>query len=146
MLSSLELTAFKAFDELSLPLGGLTLLAGVNSAGKSSVLQALSLVRQSFDAAMLNQSTRGELLLNGALVELGTVADIYCEYARREPSLIGFGFHGDEDEESLLLKGTGVAEEPAADVVRLDVGTHVPINTATAFLRNSFNYLRADRL
>ena len=146
MLSSLDLTSFKAFDELRLPIGELTLLSGINSAGKSSVLQALSLVRQSFDAAMLSQSTRSELLLNGSLVELGTVADIYCEYARREPSIIRFGFHGDEGDESLLLTGTGIAEEPAADVVKLDARTHIPINTATAFLRNSFNYLRADRV
>ena len=146
MLSSLDLTAFKSFDELRLPLGDLTLLSGINSAGKSSVLQALSLVRQSFDAAMLDKSTNSELLLNGPLVELGTVADIYCEYAGREPSVIRFRFHGDEDDESLVLTGTGIAEEPAADVVRLDAGTHIPINTATEFLRSSFNYLRADRV
>ena len=146
MLSSLDLTAFKAFDELRLPLGHLTLLSGINSAGKSSVLQALSLVRQSFDAAMLKQSTRSELLLNGSLVELGTVADIYCEYAWGEPSIIRFRFHGEEGDEPLLLSGTGIAEEPSADVVRLDAGTHIPENTATAFLRNSFNYLRADRV
>ena len=76
MLSSLELTAFKAFDELRLPLGSLTLLSGINSAGKSTVLQALALVRQSFDAAMLDQLDRSELLLNGPLVELGTIGDI----------------------------------------------------------------------
>ena len=145
MLSSLDLIAFKAFDELCLPLGDITLLSGINSAGKSSVLQALSLVRQSFDAAMLNQSS-GELLLNGSLVELGTVADIYCEYARREPSVIRFRFHGDEGDDSLLLARTGITEELAANVVRLDAATPIPDNTATAFLRNSFNYLRADRV
>lgn len=146
MLSSLDLTAFKAFDEFRLRLGHLTLLSGINSAGKSSVLQALSLVRQSWDAAMLDQSARNELLLNGSLVELGTVADIYCEYAGREPSLMRFRFHGDEGDEPLLLTATHIADEPAADVVRLDSGTHIPRNSATAFLRNSFNYLRADRV
>lgn len=146
MLSSINLTAFKAFDELRLTLGNLTLLSGINSAGKSSVLQALSLVRQSFDAAMLDQGTRNELLLNGPLVELGTVADIYCEYARRKPATITFGFHGREADESVLLTGTGVAEELKADVLRLDPGTHIAVNSATAFLRNPFNYLRADRV
>lgn len=146
MISSVGLTAFKAFDELRLALGHLTLLSGVNSAGKSSVLQALSLVRQSFDAGMLDQPVRNELLLNGPLVELGTVGDIYCEYARREPSVIGFGFRGSRGDESVQLTGTGVAEEPTADVLRLDPGTHIPVNTATAFLRKPFIYLRADRV
>ena len=145
MLSALDLTAFKAFDVLRLALGNLTLLSGINSSGKSSILQAFALVRQSADAAMLGQAVRSELLLNGPLVELGTVADIYCEYARREPSVVGFGFHGQGNDE-WLLTGTGVAEEPTADVLRLDPGTHIPSNTATAFLRNPFNYLRADRV
>ena len=146
MLSSLELTAFKAFDEVSLPLGSLTLLSGVNSAGKSSVLQALSLVRQSSDSAMLSQSGRNALLLNGPLVELGTVADIYCEYAHREPPTIGFTFRGDGEGETLVLEATEVADEPTADVLRLHGQFSIPVNTATDFLSSSFNYLRADRV
>ena len=146
MISSFHLTAFKAFEELHLPLGNLTLLSGINSAGKSSVLQALSLVRQSYDAAMFDQPDRKELLLNGSLVQLGTVADIYCEYARREPSLMEFRFHGDGNTEPALLRATGVADDPTADVLELDVGTHIPVDGATAFLRNTFNYLRADRV
>ena len=145
MLSSLDLTAFKAFDELHLSLGSLTLLSGLNSAGKSSVLQALSLVRQSFDAAMLEQPDRSELLLNGPLVELGTVADIYCEYTRRNPSVLEFGFRGDNADHA-VLRGTGVADHPTADVLKLDAGTHIFENSATAFLHRRFNYLRADRV
>ena len=114
--------------------------------GKSSILQALSLVRQSFDAAMLEHSDRSELLLNGPLVELGTVADIYCEYAHRDTSVMEFGFCGDGADDSALLKGTGVADDPTADVLKLDAGTRIPTNTATAFLRGRFNYLRADRV
>lgn len=146
MLDSIDLTAFKAFDDLQLPLGSLTLLSGINSTGKSSVLQALSLVRQSFDAAMLQQPDRSELLLNGPLVGLGTVSDIYCEYAHREPSVMEFGFRGDRGDDVVRLRGTGVAEHPTADVLKLDNGTRIPENSATAFLHELFNYLRADRV
>ena len=50
MIRKLQLEAFKAFDRLDLSLGGLTLLSGLNSSGKSSILQAFALLRQSFDA------------------------------------------------------------------------------------------------
>ncbi|MCP4138506.1 MAG: DUF3696 domain-containing protein [bacterium] len=41
MLTSLELTAFKSFPKSTIPLKPLTLLAGLNNSGKSSVIQAL---------------------------------------------------------------------------------------------------------
>ncbi|MGO4755985.1 AAA family ATPase, partial [Streptomyces sp. 2MCAF27] len=40
MIDRLTLHNFKAFRDASLPLGPLTLLTGLNSSGKSSVLQA----------------------------------------------------------------------------------------------------------
>ena len=73
MIRKLKLEGFKAFDRLDLALGGLTLLSGLNSSGKSTILQAFALLRQSFDAGMLGGAARNELLLNGPLVELGRV-------------------------------------------------------------------------
>src|ERR1700722_12438451 len=47
MLKSLHLTNFKAFGERnSIPLAPITLIFGQNSAGKSSILHALSLLKQ----------------------------------------------------------------------------------------------------
>lgn len=43
MIKAVELKNFKCFDHLQLPLSGLTILAGGNAAGKSTVLQALLL-------------------------------------------------------------------------------------------------------
>ncbi|WP_176730386.1 AAA family ATPase, partial [Devosia insulae] len=67
MLDYIRLENFKAFDDVEVPLGGLTLLSGLNGSGKSTVLQALGLLRQSFDANFL---LSGDLALNGDLVEL----------------------------------------------------------------------------
>lgn len=43
MIRSIELKNFKCFEHLKLPLSGLTILAGVNAVGKSTIMQALLL-------------------------------------------------------------------------------------------------------
>ena len=42
MLKHVYLKNFKCFDELALPLGGLTLITGVNGAGKSTLLKIMA--------------------------------------------------------------------------------------------------------
>ena len=49
MIDRLTITNFKAFAAADLPLGPYTLLSGLNSSGKSTVLQALALLRQAYD-------------------------------------------------------------------------------------------------
>ena len=69
MITEIKLRNFKCFEFLELPLGPLTILSGTNSAGKSSVLQALLLLRQT----ALHQELRQQqtAVLNGELVQLG---------------------------------------------------------------------------
>src|SRR5689334_9866377 len=66
----LRLQNFKAFRSLHLKFGRLTVLTGTNSAGKSSVMQALALLAQSIE-----HDPPG-LMLNGELVELGDFEDV----------------------------------------------------------------------
>lgn len=72
MLTSVSLEYFKCFERLRLPLASLTLLSGLNAAGKSSTLQAFSLLHQS---AVESEWTRA-LILNGRLVALGSAGDV----------------------------------------------------------------------
>src|SRR5688500_16680001 len=60
MLTDLNLFQFKRFKEEHIELFPLTLLTGINGMGKSSVVQSLIVLRQSFD--------RGELQNNGKLI------------------------------------------------------------------------------
>lgn len=76
MLDALLLSNFKTFRELELPIGGLTLLTGLNSAGKSTVLQAFGVLRQSWDAGTLTDEDAPGLLLDGEFVQLGTGRDV----------------------------------------------------------------------
>ena len=80
-MKSLRIRNFKCFADATLPLGALTLLTGLNGAGKSSVLQALLVLRQSFEQGLLSG---GRLALNGELVQLGTAQDALYGYAEDE--------------------------------------------------------------
>ena len=72
MLTRLDLGHFKCFTSLRLPLAPLTLLSGINAAGKSSVMQALVLLHQT----MRDHEWSDKLMLNGSVIDLGTVADV----------------------------------------------------------------------
>ena len=71
MLSSLHVKNFKSHRDTTIELGNLTLLAGVNSSGKSSLIHALLLLRQSFLKGRLDQG----LDLNEPLCRIGTGQD-----------------------------------------------------------------------
>lgn len=93
MISSLRLLNFKPYEDQLLNFEALTLLSGLNSTGKSSVIQALLLLRQSHDQALLQSlpsslpQSQG-LALNGDLVRIGTAQDAFCERAKE--NYIGF--------------------------------------------------------
>lgn len=81
MIYLLRLQNFKCFEELSLEFRPLTLLSGLNSTGKSSVLQSLLLLRQSSQQDLLPEIGLG---LKGDLVCLGTAQDALFERAKEE--------------------------------------------------------------
>ena len=86
MISEIRLTNFKCFQELTLPLPMFTLLSGLNGMGKSSVIQSILLLRQSWRSGDLKL---GRLALNGELTELGTGNDILFEGANFDHVGIG---------------------------------------------------------
>ena len=94
MLRRIELTNFKCFEALDLPCASLNLLCGLNGMGKSSVIQALLVLRQSFDTGDLLE---GRLVLGGELTDLGAGSDVLFEDAEEE--VVGFALRRDETPE-----------------------------------------------
>lgn len=72
MIRKIELRNFKCFEQLEMPLSNLNLLSGVNSMGKSTVIQALLMLRQAYEK---NSLTEG-LYLNGEYTQIGTGYDL----------------------------------------------------------------------
>lgn len=146
MITRLTLVNFKAFRRLDLPLAPLTLLTGLNSSGKSSVVQSLALLRQSFDHERWPQPTSGRLLLNGELVELGTARDVLHDDFGPADDLSAtdgpaVGVVITEDEVLASVVALYDAEEPDEDVMEARLPTGFP-----AFLFAPFQYLHADRI
>ena len=98
MLQSIRLKNFKCFDALELAFAPLTLLCGMNGMGKSSILQALLVLRQSASSGELG---KGRLVLGGELADLGTGQDVLFEGA--EEDVVAFDLRDDHASEPCRL-------------------------------------------
>ena len=81
MLTKIGLTHFKCFQEATIGCTPLNLLCGLNGMGKSSVIQALLVLRQSFETGEL---ANGRLVLGGQHADLGMGSDVLFEDADRD--------------------------------------------------------------
>lgn len=73
MLKSISLENYKCFKEKTdIDIAPLTVLCGVNSSGKSSILKSLLMLKQSYE----NESSSHSLLLSGDYVDNGSFDDI----------------------------------------------------------------------
>lgn len=137
MISELSLTNFKCFQDERIELSSFNLLSGLNGMGKSTVLQALLLLRQSLQQGLL--STSG-LALNGALVSIGTAQDALFRGAQED--VIGFGIRWQSnlsgvwtfgyDREADVLKA--ISPPPDRDIFLQSLFT------------DDFQYLAAERI
>ncbi|MEU1919763.1 AAA family ATPase [Streptomyces albogriseolus] len=148
MLESLTLTNFKAFARQEIRLAPFTLLTGLNSSGKSSVLQALALLRQSYDSGDLSPAYGHEagLLLNDELVQLGTGQDVRHEaYDDDTGPHIALALRGDGG----TARWTAVYEREAdhLKLVPAEQGIQQePASLLPSLFGPGFQYLKADRV
>ncbi len=75
MLQTLRIQNFKLHEDTTIEFGGLTILTGMNGMGKSTILQSLLLLRQSFQSHRLMKG----LNLRGELVDLGISGKLACQ-------------------------------------------------------------------
>ena len=158
MLTRIDLRHFKCFETLKLPLCPLTLLSGANASGKSSVMQALVLLHQT----MREHEWSSRLMLNGAIVRLGTVADVVDElHGRREWEIVlqdgdaswfQWEFVGERDDMSMaVLRARGESSDGAGWDVDESQPLHylLPMQPNGHSLTNclrGLTYLTAERL
>lgn len=137
MIRSLSLRNFKCFADQTLHLGGLTLLSGLNGMGKSSVMQSLLLLRQSYLQGTLPHTG---VVLNGDLVRLGTAQDVLYEDALEDRIEIEVQWNDDQQARFVL--------DYDKDLLLLGLSSP-PVET-TIFEQNlftdKFHYLQAERL
>jgi len=105
MLREISLKNFKCFrEQVRIPLNAINLLTGINGRGKSTVLQALLLMRQSPE----HSRTTRQIIFNGSCVELGSFDDVRnSAVSRTEAIELAFRFQRNDNYADLhySLKG-----------------------------------------
>lgn len=138
MIKNLRLKNFKCFSDIEFELGNVTLLAGANGCGKSSLIHALLLLRQSIEQG----SHLGSLYLYGKYVDLGSAKEIIYEDAEENELSIEIT---NEDEEHLKFAPKYEADKYILEVGKAGNKDVLIINKFNLF-SSSFEYLSAERI
>jgi predicted ATPase len=87
LITNLSVENLKSFGERQeAPLADITLVYGPNSAGKSTLIQALLLLKQTMDAA---KEYRAYLVARGPFVDLGSFSALVYQHDIEKPVVIG---------------------------------------------------------
>lgn len=136
MIDSITMTNFKCFKEQTITLSGINVLAGLNGAGKSSVIQSLLLLRQ----ARLSATGKPESLRwHGSLIDIGSFRDALHERSDNDEIALEAEFTSSKCV-SIVICETGSGD---ATLIRGDGFTNAH---CSSLYRNSMFYLGADRL
>jgi len=116
MINSLTIKNFKCFEDLHIELSNLNVLAGINSMGKSSVIQSILLLRQSYEMGAIAKG----LHLNGSLVQIGTGRDLMNRNSEEDEISISvnngcedvyWSFYYDKDSDFQKKKTTNIDKD-----------------------------------
>lgn len=138
MITSLQLLNFKPFANQLLEFKRLTLFSGLNSTGKSSVMQSLLLLRQSYQQGLLPEKG---LALNGDLVKVGTAQDALFEGAKDD--FIGFNIVWENNSEAVWRFKY---DKEVVDVLNLSSEQVTSEVYKSNLFGNNFHYLQAERI
>jgi len=78
MLKKLTIRNFKSLKNVDIDCTYLNIFSGLNGSGKSSFIQSLLLLRQSYNTAV---TVKQGLIVNGSIIKLGRGKDIFYQYA-----------------------------------------------------------------
>ncbi len=137
MIHSMCLKNFKPFESQFFEFKPLTLLSGLNSTGKSSLLQSLLLLRQSYQQSLLPNTG---LALNGDLVCIGTAQDALSERAKED--FIGFDIVWENSINGIWRFNY----DREVDVLNLASSPVIPEVYQSSLFSNKFHYLQAERI
>ncbi len=136
MISKVSLRNFKCFEKLDVEISNLNVFTGINSMGKSTVIQAMLLLRQAWDMKSLDRG----LYLKGAYTNLGTGYNILYRNSQKERFSIGitsdeydvyneYQYSKDSDYQSII-----------SDSVSIDEPEKVNL------FNNNFSYISSERI
>ena len=137
MIKNISIKNFKALKDIKLQFSALNILTGLNGSGKSSLIQTLLLLRQSFEKKDYN----GFLLQGGGLINLGSGKDVFYQYADRD-EYIEFALEDD-------LAGYFIwkfSYESGSDILSFILPVNFQTATELGLFTNKFQYLNAEHI
>ena len=138
MIKKLHLKNFKAFADENFDFKPLTLISGLNSTGKSSVIQPLILLRYAYITDYLPSNG---LKLDNPIAYIGTAGDALYEKAEEE--LISFGITWENDQQTIWNFDY---DSHTSNVLPIAlIINDAQINQFNLF-NDSFHYLGAERI
>ena len=133
MIREVRIHNFKCFNQIILEMKNVNILTGINGMGKSTIIQSLLLLRQSY----LKYNNMNGLYLNGRYVELGNAQDVLYEKAQEE--IIGLGYRTDTVKHYFEYQYT-------ADSDFLPISNGEQGELSSEIVDNHFSYLSAYRI
>lgn len=140
MLTQITLDRFKCFNHLYMPLKPLTLIAGVNGAGKSSVIQALLMLVQS--CRDKDYDWNSHVVINGDLTDLDNARFLMYNSAEAGLGTVDVTVEND-DEQQISFSITPKQTDRVASCVT--EGNLKEAKEQWPLFADSFVYLYADR-
>lgn len=135
MIRTIYVKNFKCFEEISVECRSLNLLTGINGMGKSTIIQALLLLRQTSE--IVAQGRENHAILNGKYVSLGTLKDISYWYKK-------------DDEIYILIEEDTDSLECRYDLDKKVLNVTYKIINLNAEMKSlggeGFEYISAERL
>ncbi|MDR2495914.1 MAG: DUF3696 domain-containing protein [Tannerellaceae bacterium] len=137
MIKQIQIKNFKSHIDTTVDMAPLTLLTGLNGMGKSSVIQALLLLRQSSNVFHMG------LMLNGNLCKIGSAQDAIS--TNSEDDFIDFAISFDDDRLHMRYKiDSNQQDSDLLKPIRNPEGA--PFNRYSNLLFNSrFQYISVQR-
>lgn len=135
MIQRLKADNFKCFEHIDIEFSNLNLLSGINSMGKSTLIQLFLLLRQSYEQNALEKG----IYLNGKYTSLGVGKDVLYTDAAENKICISI-----MDEKNIFYAEYDY--HGSADFLRLSEGISMKTSTRMNLFGSGFHYIAADRL
>lgn len=139
MITRIELKNFKIFEHEPFDLAPLTLFTGINGMGKSSVIQSLLLLKQSYMSKQLQYEETVELENNG-LVDLENCGELCNKKASPKTVEIAIE-NSDKQQFKWIIDASNPGEKKAKFKFNGDA-----VYKDEALFQDSFQYLTAERI
>lgn len=142
MLRQVSLRNFKCYAAASIPFGGLTVLSGANGVGKSTVGQAILLLRQQLLMQQGGQVGAGAVL-NGPLVKLGGALDVIPSFLTgHDDQTVSISLDCDDGRVAFELERKDLQDGGEGR----DLAVKSAVVSSPLFAGDSLVYLSSDRM